>query len=320
MNWSQGKSELQEQINEVTFQLGLNHPYVVEKDLYVTQAIHTLTEIEDDNYELILQGGTSLAKAHRVIERMSEDCDFRVKLKSPLDSLSKEKKRDSLRAYRRKIISELEYVGFLIDKEHIKVRNEGQYMSLGANFVADFPHQSQLKQHILLEFFLGAVKLPTSTKEVTSLIRQTLGDAIEHPQKQIQCLSITETAAEKWVALTRRVANRRYRENPTDSELVRHIYDLYQINQHHGFDDEFYNLLASIIETDRKEFRNQNKEYSENPKFEIQRALNNLLDDEYWTVSWNNFMSVMVYQQEKPSFKNALDSLNIISLEALSRI
>ena len=33
----------------------------------VNQAIHTLTEIEDDNYELILQGGTSLAKAHRVI-------------------------------------------------------------------------------------------------------------------------------------------------------------------------------------------------------------------------------------------------------------
>ena len=66
-------------VNEIT---GLSQ-FVIEKDLFVTKAIALVCGISNDIYDLVFQGGTSLAKAHRIIERMSEDCDFRIRLKQP---------------------------------------------------------------------------------------------------------------------------------------------------------------------------------------------------------------------------------------------
>lgn len=77
---------------------------VAEKDFYVTQVIAIVSTVKHDLYDLIFQGGTSLAKAHRIIERMSEDCDFRVRFKNPGLKLSKESKRKALRQFRHDII------------------------------------------------------------------------------------------------------------------------------------------------------------------------------------------------------------------------
>ncbi len=88
--------EMEEQIQDVSKLLKLNE-YVIEKDLYVTQAISIVSAISHDLYDLIFQGGTSLAKAHRIIERMSEDCDFRIRFKNPEKKISKELKRKGLR-------------------------------------------------------------------------------------------------------------------------------------------------------------------------------------------------------------------------------
>ena len=53
-----------------TVALSLELPaYVVEKDLYVTQAISVVAQIKHEHFDLVFQGGTSLAKAHRIIQR-----------------------------------------------------------------------------------------------------------------------------------------------------------------------------------------------------------------------------------------------------------
>ncbi len=59
-------------------QLGLSQPSVVEKDIHVTRALHALSDCENEYFKLVFQGGTCLAKAHKIIKRMSEDCDFRI--------------------------------------------------------------------------------------------------------------------------------------------------------------------------------------------------------------------------------------------------
>lgn len=51
---------------------------VVEKDYYVTQVIHALSDTEDDYFRLVFAGGTCLAKAHKIVKRMSEDVDFKI--------------------------------------------------------------------------------------------------------------------------------------------------------------------------------------------------------------------------------------------------
>jgi len=79
INWSvNNRDEFHEQILAATKHLKFSSLVFVEKDFYVTRLIHALSKIENINYSLHLQGGTCLAKAHKITERMSEDCDFRI--------------------------------------------------------------------------------------------------------------------------------------------------------------------------------------------------------------------------------------------------
>ena len=52
--------------------------FAVEKDFHVTKVIQTLTQTDDNYYSLVFQGGTSLSKGYQVIQRLSEDVDFRI--------------------------------------------------------------------------------------------------------------------------------------------------------------------------------------------------------------------------------------------------
>lgn len=105
-----------ELISITSERLKLPQPYVIEKDYYLTQAISLVTQIENEAFELVFQGGTCLAKAHRIIKRMSEDCDFRIRMKSSASLMSKETKRKTLRLFRREIVSTLHNNGFIISK------------------------------------------------------------------------------------------------------------------------------------------------------------------------------------------------------------
>jgi hypothetical protein len=53
---------------------------VIEKDYYVTQVIHILSDTENEYFRLVFAGGTCLAKAHKIVKRMSEDVDFKIQL------------------------------------------------------------------------------------------------------------------------------------------------------------------------------------------------------------------------------------------------
>lgn len=81
-------------------------PGVIEKDLLVTQVLHTIASADSGGIQLVFCGGTCLAKAHGLIQRMSEDIDFKLIVPAGLSRsarsrcLSQFKKRiaDTLRA------------------------------------------------------------------------------------------------------------------------------------------------------------------------------------------------------------------------------
>jgi hypothetical protein len=50
----------------------------VEKDFHVVRAIRALAALDAAPYRLVFAGGTALARAHKLIRRMSEDVDFKV--------------------------------------------------------------------------------------------------------------------------------------------------------------------------------------------------------------------------------------------------
>lgn len=51
---------------------------ILEKDILVTEALRAIWEFDLPSVALTFSGGTCLAKAYGLLERMSEDIDLRV--------------------------------------------------------------------------------------------------------------------------------------------------------------------------------------------------------------------------------------------------
>ncbi len=313
------RNDVREQINAVNQLTGLSR-FVIEKDLYVTQAISIVSNISHELYDLVFQGGTSLAKAHRIIERMSEDCDFRVRFKDTTAKHSKEFKRKALRQFRHELVHALSQNGFRINDDAINVRNEGQFMGIRANYPSMYPVTDGIKPFIALEFFLADVKVEPENKPVTTLVKQLLGGKVEHLEFPVSSVAVIETAAEKWVGLTRRVATSAHRQHYRDANLVRHLYDLYKINEHRGFTDEFSSLVSRIVFDDRKQYKNHNDDYYRDPVSEIKRAVDELHQSTEWHDNWDRFVDAMVFAKEKPTYDDVLRNLHNKTEIALSEL
>lgn len=298
---------LREQIRITAMELDLREG-IIEKDFHVTRAIHCLTDIQHEYFQLVFQGGTSLAKGHRILHRMSEDCDFRMISKPTTQFLGKEKVRKSLREFRHLILENLEKTGgFTLDKDKIYSRNMGSFMRVFLPYSSLYEEKKGLRPDILLEFIAIDTKTPLQKKPVTSLIQETLGPIVNHGEKHIDCVSIIETAAEKWIALTRRIANIDYRGfKKSDAHLVRHIYDILSIYKKIGFDTLFYTLIAKIMSEDQENYKHHNLSYYEKPLIEINRALKNLQTDPAWEKHWEHFNDSMVYDKQKISYEEAI--------------
>lgn len=72
------QKQLKELVSITSERLGIKYPSIIEKDYYVTHIIHSLSGIENEYFRLIFAGGTCLAKAHKIVKRMSEDVDFKT--------------------------------------------------------------------------------------------------------------------------------------------------------------------------------------------------------------------------------------------------
>ena len=305
----QNNAEMREQIAAVSQLTGLSQ-FVIEKDWFVTRAISIVSNMQHELYDLLFQGGTSLAKAHRVIERMSEDCDFRIRFKNPGRELSKEAKRRALRQFRHALVEALKKNGFMLDDTAVKVRNEGQFMGIRAYYPSMYPVTISIKPFLALEFFLAEVKEAPENKPVTTLIKRMLGDKVDQAVFPVNSVAIIETAAEKWVGLTRRVATSAYRTHYRDANLVRHLYDLYQINEFGRFSDKFSSLVSQVVLDDRRRYKNHNDNYYRDPVGEIMRAVDELNQSTEWHDNWDKFVEAMVFAQRKPTYNDVLKNLN----------
>jgi predicted nucleotidyltransferase component of viral defense system len=65
-------------IEEIAAELGIEAAFV-EKDWYSVQVLKKIAEHSCDNITTIFSGGTSLSMGHGLIQRFSEDLDFRCR-------------------------------------------------------------------------------------------------------------------------------------------------------------------------------------------------------------------------------------------------
>jgi predicted nucleotidyltransferase component of viral defense system len=290
------------QVRQTAVILGLS-PDFIRKDYFVTKAIRLLSGISNDYFELVFQGGTSLSKGYGVISRLSEDIDFRVTSKPAILNLGQSAKRRELRLFRHSLVESLTNAGFAIQAQDVRVFYEGRYMSIRASFDGA-QGIIYLKPHIAIDCFLGELELKPEIRPISSMIKVTLGDKeCTHRYFPVPCVALNETAAEKWVALSRRIVDANQTPRDSDKHLVRHLYDLYQLHQQNWLSDDYYLVRERVLEKEQAMFGSGSPD---NLRTKIASALQHLRSDKKWKEHWQFFLEQMVYQSEKPGFEEAI--------------
>ncbi|HDV6634245.1 TPA: nucleotidyl transferase AbiEii/AbiGii toxin family protein [Legionella pneumophila] len=266
---------------------------VIEKDYYVTQVIHALSNVENEYFRLVFCGGTCLAKAHQIVSRMSEDVDFKIQPKQIEIPFSKTRLLKELKQFRTYIQSQLNLAG-LSASEPI-VRNEGRYSRIDLTYPSSFETNEGLRPHILLEFTLSDVRRDVVDLPVKTLIEANLKSVVLLPPRLTSCVTVDETAIEKWVGLTRRIIAIERGYHADDKSLIRHVYDLNAIEQADKIHDIFFTLAKDIVINDAKQFKNQHPEYSINPSDEIKQSLALLRTKPEWSERYQEFVETMVF-------------------------
>ena len=177
---------------------------MLEKDLLVRDVVAAVCRAgEAMGAPILFCGGTALSQAYSVIDRMSEDADFRIIV--PATVTGQNGRRRFLSAVKAAIQKSLEAAGFPVDGE-MKARNGNEYMmgqfAYRPAFAAPATHDEILRPHIKLEI---TAFTPLSTVEVRPL--QTILDRIGAPQKEpptaplVPVVSIADTVADKIVGI-----------------------------------------------------------------------------------------------------------------------
>jgi hypothetical protein len=128
----------------------------------------------------------------------------------------------------------------------------------------------------------------------------------------IACVALTETIAEKFVAVTRRAgAELAEAGGPRDKTLVRHVYDLHAVRAH--YDPAAVIALArEITLADVEAYGHQFPAYRDDPIAETLRAVAGLREDDRFANAYTTFLRDMVYG-EAPDFKTALATVSALA-------
>lgn len=277
----------------------------VAKDLAVVRAIRALIAIDTAPFTLVFGGGTALARAHKIMQRMSEDVDFKI-VPTPAAPVSRSGLRRQRSMLRDRITAALLAAGFAFNPENaIRSRDENGYTIFQLPYTADGAGEG-LRPTIQIELKHTTLRLPRVTLPVSSFVAEALNRAPEVPA--IACASVTETAAEKLVSLTRRTAmDLAGLSRDFDPALVRHIYDLHVLRDH--VDRSTVNGLArDIAQADAVEFRNQYPAYHADIAGETFKALDALRTDPVYRQRYDRFVAIMVYG-ERTKFDEAMKTV-----------
>jgi Nucleotidyl transferase AbiEii toxin, Type IV TA system len=295
--------EAQRALREVQAYFRLPSIGLVEKDQQVVRAIAALAALNADPFTLVFGGGTALARAHKLIRRMSEDVDFKV---VPTVSITRSALRRQLGRLRAQVSAALQGAGFAFDAADTTAAwsmNENHYAVWQLPYASDSGAGEGLRPTIKVELNYAPLRCPAVTLPVQSFVAEAFGRPAEAPA--VACVGVLETAAEKLVSLTRRtgmeMAGAGREPDPT---LVRHIYDLHMLRA--LIEPAAVATLAQAIAvTDAQEFASQYPAYAADIPGETRKALAALQGEVLHRERYIRFLAAMVYG-EQPAFETAV--------------
>ena len=309
--------ELPGDLRSVADFFGLVGTAPVEKDFRVVRAIRTLAAVDAAPFTLLFGGGTALARAHKLMRRMSEDVDFKM-VPTPATPVSRSALHRQRSALRDRVTAALQAAGFEFDPKdpaRTRSRNESSYTIWQLPYEPIAEAGQGLRPTIQVELNYAPQRRSAVTLPVASFVAEAMKRPPEVPA--VACVSVVETAAEKLVSLTRRTAmDLAGVSRDPDPALVRHIYDLHMMREH--IDTAVVAVLArDIAAADAREFRNQYPAYEKDIAGETRKALAALRSDPLHRRRYEDFVAAMVYG-ERPEFEEALATVTGLAETALT--
>lgn len=245
-------------IQDIAIELGLPKEFV-EKDWYAVEALKIIKSI-NGKFKPIFSGGTSLSKGFDLIKRFSEDLDFKV-----IPILPEENTAAGRKKFRELLIEKFESAPFRIEEAETKIGNKSKSVKLVIKYPIRYePEKENLRPYLKIDIsFHDSLYLSEETRQISSFIDQLVGN---EETFSIDCVSPTETAADKISAFIWRVQTRDRKQaiknKEDDPTIIRHLHDLYALKERYINRTDFRDLLEKIYEKDKNRSKGKLTEQS----------------------------------------------------------
>jgi predicted nucleotidyltransferase component of viral defense system len=290
-------------IQDIATELNIDSVFL-EKDWHVSNVIKALSEFKHDTFEAVFCGGTSLLKGHKVIQRFSEDVDFRI-----LNISGEKVSRAAMKEYRDALFDHLSKIPELtFDFKNFESRDGSRKFTIKATYSKRFGDHASIRPELKLEGNFVEETFPgLEAKEIKPII----GDYLEvENQSSILCLSLLETTADKVSALVWRVLSRNRGEENDDPTIIRHLFDIHSLLPHFKTHDE---VLASAELRYQEDKKRGHDQMPENFSAALSQAIEILETDSEYSTEYGTYALNMCFGENiKTAYEEALSSLALL--------
>lgn len=301
-------------------QLGLSvlSPSILEKDLLITDVLALLAVFDWDEIQPVFCGGTSLSKGYGLIERMSEDIDFKLVL--PV-IWSRSHKKKQLSSLKHRLAIRMQEAGYGLPEEGVTAKNENHYFCFDMGYESRFQLASALRPELKLDFTVNTPQMETATVQIKPLIASTIpwqSEAINH-----QAVAVPETVVEKVVSFLRRTASwhEQQKLDPHRDPLVRHLYDVHQLLTKLPRDSAAMQLQQQLfnktVAVDKEKFGRRDPLFGDNPGNQLEKALAQLQSSSKIEELYERYVDELVWGQ-KVAFKDARSGFTKLAADWLA--
>jgi hypothetical protein len=227
--------------SEAAARLGIR-PSIIEKDFWVCVSLKLLFQKSRFAKSLVFKGGTSLSKAHRLIERFSEDIDlvldwtligFGDGLKNPMQDFASKTKQDQFNKEVNRLAAA--YIAETLCPE-LEDLLRGERAALSAAVDLHDPHtvnirypaafgETYIRPEVRLEIGPLASWVPSAMHVIRPYAFDVLPDVFENPDCEVLAIAAERSFWEKATILHQEA----HRKTRIPHRYSRHYYDLYKL-------------------------------------------------------------------------------------------
>jgi hypothetical protein len=302
--------------------------FAVEKDWWVSRTLEIIFQM-DIAQHLVFKGGTSLSKAWKLINRFSEDIDLAIDReffegykgeisKTKITKLRKEAGIYTTGTFFEELQKEFKAKGF--DALEYKVIDTGESDQDPRIIEIYYPNViSQPTTYVLprvqIEISCRSLREPFTIQTFGSLVDEVYaGREFTEPLFGVPTVNPERTFLEKLFLL-----HEEFQRPPSKARvdrLSRHLYDVYHLSKA-GIADRAITdkeLYETIVAHRYKFSRVGDVDYNNhNPKTIDPIPPTRIIED--WKEDYAKMKEDMIYEENKPSFQDLIDNLNILKTD-----